>query len=37
MNFITKSLTKLFKSGNQKELNKIQPIIAKLMDWRKIL
>ena len=30
MNFITKALTKLFKSGNQKELNKIQPIIAKI-------
>ncbi len=30
MNFLTKALTKLFKSGNQKELNKIQPIIAKI-------
>ena len=35
MNFITKALTKLFKSGNQKELNKIQPIIAKINELEK--
>ena len=30
MNFITKTLNKLFKSGNQQELNKIKPIVAKI-------
>ena len=35
MNFITKALNKLFKSGNQQELNKIQPIVAKINDLEK--
>ena len=30
MNFLTKALDRLFKSGNQQELNKIKPIIAKI-------
>ena len=30
MNFITKTLNRLFKSGNQLELNKIKPIIVKI-------
>ena len=35
MNFITKALNKLFKSGNQQELNKIKPIISKINDLEK--
>ena len=35
MNFFTKTLNKLFKSGNQQELNKIKPIIAKINDLEK--
>ncbi len=32
MNFITKTLSKLFKSSNQLELNKIKPIVVKIND-----
>ena len=35
MNFITKTLNKLFKSGNQQELNKIRPIISKINSLEK--
>ena len=35
MNFFTKTLNNLFKSGNQQELNKIKPIIAKINDLEK--
>ncbi len=35
MNFITKTLNKLFKSTNQQELNKIKPIVAKINDLEK--
>ena len=35
MNFITKALNKLFKSGNQQQLNKIKPIISKINDLEK--
>ena len=35
MNFITKTLNKLFKSSNQLELNKIQPIVAQINDLEK--
>ena len=35
MNFITKTLGKLFKSSNQLELNKIKPIVAKINDLEK--
>ena len=35
MNFITKALNRLFKSGNQQELNKIKPIIVKINDLEK--
>ena len=35
MNFLTKALNKLFKSGNQQELNKIKPIISKINDLEK--
>ena len=35
MNFITKALNKLFKSGNQQELNKIRPIISKINSLEK--
>ena len=35
MNFITKTLNKLFKSSNQQELNKIKPIVAKINDLEK--
>ncbi len=35
MNFITKTLNKLFKSGNQQELNKIKPIVAKINELEK--
>tara|TARA_B100000929_G_scaffold286185_1_gene270872 strand:+ start:2631 stop:5192 length:2562 start_codon:yes stop_codon:yes gene_type:complete len=35
MNFITKTLNKLFKSGNQLELNKIKPIVVKINDLEK--
>ena len=35
MNFITKTLNKLFKSGNQLELNKIKPIIVKINELEK--
>ncbi len=35
MNFLTKALNKLFKSGNQQELNKIKPIIGKINDLEK--
>ena len=35
MNFLTKTLNKLFKSGNQQELNKIKPIIGKINDLEK--
>ena len=32
MNIITKALNKLFKSGNQQELNRIKPIVSKIND-----
>ena len=35
MNFLTKTLNKLFKSSNQQELNKIKPIIDKINDLEK--
>ena len=35
MNFITKTLNKLFKSTNQQELNKIKPIVAKINELEK--
>ena len=35
MNFLTKTLNKLFKSGNQQELNKIKPILSKINDLEK--
>ena len=35
MNFITKTLNRLFKSSNQLELNKIKPIVAKINDLEK--
>ena len=35
MNFITKALNRLFKSGNQQELNKIKPIVVKINDLEK--
>tara|TARA_A100001011_G_scaffold309671_1_gene325904 strand:- start:185 stop:2746 length:2562 start_codon:yes stop_codon:yes gene_type:complete len=35
MNFITKTLSKLFKSSNQLELNKIKPIVLKINDLEK--
>ena len=35
MNIFTKALNKLFKSGNQQELNKIKPIIGKINDLEK--
>ena len=35
MNFITKTLNKLFKSTNQQELNKIKPIVVKINDLEK--
>ncbi len=35
MNFITKTLNKLFKSGNQQELNKIRPIVSKINSLEK--
>jgi len=35
MNFITKTLNKLFKSSNQLELNKIKPIVVKINDLEK--
>ena len=35
MNFLISALGKLFKSGNQQELNKIKPIIAKINDLEK--
>ena len=35
MNFITKTLNKLFKSGNQQELNKIKPIVVKINELEK--
>ena len=35
MNFISKALNKLFKSGNQQELNKIKPIISKINNLEK--
>ena len=35
MNFITKTLGKLFKSGNQLELNKIKPLVVKINDLEK--
>ena len=35
MNFITKTLNKLFKSGNQQELNKIKPIVNKINNLEK--
>ena len=35
MNFITKTLNKLFKSSNQLELNKIKPLVAKINDLEK--
>ena len=30
MNIITKTLNKIFKSGNQQELDKIKPLITKI-------
>ncbi len=35
MNFITKTLNKLFKSTNQQELNNIKPIVEKINDLEK--
>ena len=35
MNFITKTLNKLFKSSNQQELNKIKPIVVKINELEK--
>ena len=35
MNFITKTLNKLFKSSNQQELNNIKPIVVKINDLEK--
>ncbi len=35
MNFITKTLNKLFKSSNQLELNKIKPLVVKINDLEK--
>ena len=35
MNFITKTLNKLFKSSNQQELNKIKPLVVKINDLEK--
>ena len=35
MNILIKALNKLFKSGNQQELNKIKPIITKINDLEK--
>ena len=35
MNFIAKTLNKLFKNANQQELNKIKPIVAKINDLEK--
>jgi len=35
MNFIAKTLNKLFKSSNQLELNKIKPIVVKINDLEK--
>ena len=35
MNFITKTLNKLFKSTNQQELNKIKPIVQKINELEK--
>ena len=35
MNFITKTLSKLFKSSNQLELNKIKPTVVKINDLEK--
>jgi len=35
MNFIAKTLNKLFKSANQQELNKIKPIVVKINDLEK--
>ena len=35
MNFLTKTLNKLFKSSNQQELNKIKPIVLKINDLEK--
>ncbi|MDC3021466.1 preprotein translocase subunit SecA [Pelagibacteraceae bacterium] len=35
MNFITKTLNKLFKSSNQLELNKIKPLVAQINDLEK--
>ena len=33
MNFITKTLNKLFKSTNQQELNNIKPIVEKINNY----
>ncbi len=30
MNLITKALNKIFKSGNQKELNRIKPLVDQI-------
>ena len=35
MNFITKTLNRLFKSSNQLELNKTKPLVAKINDLEK--
>ena len=35
MNFIIKTLDKLFKSSNQQELNKIKPIVVKINELEK--
>ena len=35
MNFLTKTLNKLFKSTNQQELNKIKPIVARINELEK--
>ncbi len=35
MNFITKTLNKLFKSSNQLELNKIKPLVAQINEMEK--
>ena len=35
MNFITKTLNRLFKSSNQLELNKIKPLVAQINEMEK--
>ena len=33
MNLFTRALSKIFKSSNQQELNRIKPIIAKINEF----